>query len=106
MMKEKRLWAKQTVDCATCIQKPMRMLNTRAPSSALSRISIPDSVHEIGPSTFQNCSSLEAISLPKGVTEIGKNAFYGCSALKEIHIYNPLLLKQAGVGHDVKIILE
>ena len=29
-----------------------------------------------------------------------------CYALKEIHIYNPLLLKQAGFGHDVKVIME
>ena len=31
---------------------------------------------------------------------------HSCSALKEIHIYNPLLLKQAGFGHDVKVIME
>lgn len=74
--------------------------------SCLSKISIPESICEIGPCAFSNCSSLEVISLPEGITEIGKNAFKGCSALKEIHIYNPLLLNQAGVGHDAKVILE
>ena len=36
----------------------------------------------------------------------GIYTFMICSALKEIHIYNPLLLKQAGFGHDVKVIME
>lgn len=48
--------------------------------------SIPDTVIEIGDSSFYNCSSLEYIKIPNSVMKIGTDAFYGCSSLKNIII--------------------
>lgn len=73
---------------------------------ALEEINLPETITRIGLGAFGGCSSLKIISLPKGIVEIGSNAFIGCSSLTEIHIYNPLLLKGAGVGSNVKIIIE
>lgn len=73
---------------------------------ALEEVNLPETITRIGAAAFGGCSSLKVISLPKGIVKIGSNAFMGCSNLNEIHIYNPLLLKGAGVGSDVKIIIE
>lgn len=73
---------------------------------ALEEINLPETITRIGLGAFSGCSSLKVISLPKGIAEIGSNAFIGCSSLNEIHVYNPLLLKGAGVGSNVKIIIE
>ena len=47
---------------------------------------IPNSVTEIKPYAFSNCSSLTSIVIPEGVTSIGEYAFYNCSSLTSIVI--------------------
>ena len=54
--------------------------------SALTSVTIPETVTEIGEYAFENCSSLADITIPKAVTTIGKYAFYGCSSLIDITI--------------------
>ena len=46
--------------------------------SQLTNISIPNSVTYIGFSAFNNCTSLKSITLPVSVTSIGSYAFDGC----------------------------
>ena len=52
------------------------------------KITIPNSVTEIGNYAFSYCSSLTNITIPNSVTEIGECAFSGCSSLKNITIPN------------------
>ena len=50
------------------------------------RFSVPDSVTEIGESSFSGCFSLQEVVIPDSVTKIGKSAFYLCRSLQEISI--------------------
>ena len=56
--------------------------------SALTSISIPDSVTSIGDSAFYNCDSLTTITIPDSVTHIGWEAFYDCDSLTSVIIGN------------------
>lgn len=49
--------------------------------SALSAVSLPDSLCTIGMSAFANCTSLKEITIPATVAEIGDYAFDGCKDL-------------------------
>ena len=50
------------------------------------RVTIEDSVTEIGEAAFYNCINLESIELPSGLTTIGDGAFYKCKSLSSISI--------------------
>jgi hypothetical protein len=52
--------------------------------SSMKRITLPESLTEIGDNAFSGCSSLTSITIPDGVTRIGKDAFSGCSSLTSI----------------------
>ena len=54
--------------------------------SALTSITIPDSVTKIESSAFSRCSSLTNITIPNSVTKIGEYAFDGCRSLANITI--------------------
>ncbi len=54
--------------------------------TAISSISIPDSVTTIGALAFRECTGLTEIKLPSGVTTFDKATFYGCSNLTSINI--------------------
>jgi hypothetical protein len=54
--------------------------------SSLTSINIPEGVTNIGKYAFYDCSSLISIALPSGVTSIGSEAFEGCSSLTSINI--------------------
>ena len=56
--------------------------------SALTSITIPDSVTSIGSSAFSGCSGLTNISIPDSVTSIGNSAFFGCTGLTSLTIGN------------------
>ena len=69
---------------------PVTRINTSVFSgcSALTSITIPDTVTSIGDSAFEDCSGLKSITIPNSVTFIGNRAFSGCSGLKLIAIPN------------------
>lgn len=52
----------------------------------LTNISIPNSVTSIGFSAFGGCTKLESITLPSSLSTISKALFSGCSQLTTIHI--------------------
>ena len=54
--------------------------------TALTSITIPDSVTNIGKHAFSECTSLTSITIPDSVTNIGNHAFSGCTALTSITI--------------------
>lgn len=45
----------------------------------LQKVSLPESLTQIGNQTFSGCSKLREIILPEALQKIGKNAFCGCS---------------------------
>lgn len=55
-------------------------------NTTLKKVTIPDSVEEIGEACFQNCSSLEEVVLPASLKEIAPRLFYGCDALATLNI--------------------
>ncbi len=52
----------------------------------LPSITIPDSVETISNNAFQHCSALLSITIPASVTSIGSFAFYGCTSLTDIEV--------------------
>ena len=52
----------------------------------LTNISIPNSVTYIGFSAFNSCTSLKSITLPSSLSTISRALFSGCSQLTTIHI--------------------
>ena len=52
----------------------------------LDTISIPDTVTSIENSTFSNCNFLTSIDLPNNLVSIGLSAFFGCHRLANINI--------------------
>lgn len=54
--------------------------------SQLTNISIPNSVTFIGFAAFNSCTSLKSITLPSSLSTIQSSAFYNCGNLETIHI--------------------
>lgn len=54
--------------------------------SQLTNISIPNSVTYIGFSAFNSCTSLKSITLPSSLSTLQSEAFYNCGNLKTIRI--------------------
>lgn len=54
--------------------------------SQLTNISIPNSVTYIGYSAFSSCTSLKSVTLPSSLSSISEALFSGCSQLTTIHI--------------------
>lgn len=54
--------------------------------SQLTNISIPNSVTSIGFSAFEHCTSLKSITLPSSLNSISEALFSDCSQLTTIHI--------------------
>lgn len=54
--------------------------------SQLTNISIPNSVTAIGSFAFEGCTKLESITLPSSLLTISEFLFYDCSQLTTIHI--------------------
>jgi len=60
--------------------------NAFAYCSNLTNISIPNSVTFIGFSAFNSCTSLKSITLPSSLSTIQSSAFYNCGNLETIRI--------------------
>ena len=53
--------------------------------NSLTSVTIPDSVTSIGSSSFEDCYRLTSITIPDSVTSIGSWAFYGCDSLSKVY---------------------
>ena len=56
--------------------------------SALTSVTIPNSVTYIGDRAFQSCSALTSVTIPNSVTSIEEYTFFYCSALTSVTIPN------------------
>ena len=54
--------------------------------AAITSVTIPDSVTEIGGYAFYGCAGLTSVTIPAGVTMIGNYAFYNCTGLTSVTI--------------------
>ncbi len=54
--------------------------------SGLTRLTLPDSLTEVGKYAFYQCSGLKELVLPDSVIGIGSYAFAGCSGLRELKL--------------------
>ena len=54
-------------------------------SRELQKVSLPNSLKEIGATAFSNCPKLTEIKIPAGVTKMGSDAFYGCNNLQAVY---------------------
>lgn len=71
--------------------KPVTAINNAAfPNSAVTSVTIPDSITSIPDAAFVNCSKLTNISIPNSVTFIGFSAFNSCTSLKSITLPSSL----------------
>lgn len=52
----------------------------------LTKVSLPETITEIGKHTFYACNNLTTVNIPQKVTSIGKYAFYNCTSLVNIDI--------------------
>ena len=64
--------------------------NTAFQNSAVTSVTIPDSVTAIPDAAFANCSKLTNISIPNSVTYIGYSAFSSCTSLKSVTLPSSL----------------
>ena len=66
---------------------PVEAINNAAfPNSAVTSVTIPDSVTAIHDGAFVNCTSLKSVTLPSSLSSISESLFLGCSQLTTIHI--------------------
>ena len=69
-----------------------------AENAAITKVTFPNNVVEIGMQAFCNCTGLTSMNfeLPDSVKKIGDRAFIGCTGLTEFHI--PSSLEYIGAG--------
>lgn len=70
--------------------------------SQLTNISIPNSVTSIGFSAFSSCTSLKSITLPSSLSSISEALFSGCSQLTTIHIPDSVLSIQSNAFYHCR----
>lgn len=81
--------------------KPVTMIDHAAfHNSAVTSVTIPDSVTSIPDDAFAFCSQLTNISIPNSVTFIGFSAFNSCTSLKSITLPSSLSTIQSSAFYN------
>lgn len=52
--------------------------------TGLTNVTIPDTVKQVDPAVFQNCTKLVSVKLPNGITEIDQYLFANCISLQHV----------------------
>ena len=68
--------------------------------SAVTNVTIPDSVSVIGNGAFRNCTALKSVSLPGNLTALGREAFSGCKVLEEVSLPDSLQVVPEAAFHS------
>ena len=68
--------------------------------SAVTDVTIPDSVSAIGNGAFRNCTALKSVSLPGNLTALGREAFSGCKVLEEVSLPDSLQVVPEAAFHS------
>ena len=53
-------------------------------STGLTHVTIPDTVQQVDPAVFQNCTKLVSVKLPAGLAEIDQYMFANCTSLQYV----------------------
>ncbi len=69
----------------------------------MQNITLPDGLESIGASAFAECVNLRSIRIPNGVTRIGKSAFWNCSSLSSVTLPEGITQIEQGVFSRCKI---
>ena len=72
--------------------------------SALTSLTIPNSVTIIGDGAFESCSILTSVTIGSSVTSIGDGAFYNCSALTSVSIPDSVTIIGDGAFESCSIL--
>ena len=73
-------------DHAFCPFAPRVTVEIRSAREAITKITLPDTVREIGSAAFWGCKSLASVNIPEGVEKLRDNAFADCVSLERITI--------------------
>ena len=73
---------------------------------ALTNITIPPSVIEIGPGAFYDCTSLKEISIPDAITSIGQYAFFGAAVLLPLRFQKASQKLEKGYSSAARVPIE
>ena len=68
--------------------------------SSLAAINLPNTLQMIGNGAFAYCSALTSITIPNGVTSIGGETFVGCSSLEHLSIPNSVKFSEVYEDED------
>ena len=74
-----------------------------APGKKETNFNIPDSVEEIGPYAFSECTNLRTIVIPDSVARIGEGAFWNCPDLEIGNIPSNAIVANENVFDRIKI---
>lgn len=72
----------------------------------LESISLPDSIKELSPCTFENCTSLTKVKLPSGLSVLPPYLFSGCSQLTKVTMPDSITALSEGVFYGCSSIPE
>ena len=74
--------------------------------TALTSVTIPNSVTTIGSWAFQDCRNLTSVIFGNSVTAIGDYAFYGCAGLEQTYFLGSQPILGSGVFNRVEKVLH
>ena len=98
--------AEKNISGSYSIKKGTKVIADKAFASCtnLTRVTIPDSVVNIGNESFSGCNGLTGAIISKGVASIGYRAFYGCDSLTGIAIPSSVAAIDAGAFADCALL--